>query len=105
MLPKLILDALSHRCGGIKMVCYPTTENSRDDEYEYIDEFYWYMHDGYAELVKAYLESLVAGTQLSSGVWVMETDPAQWDMSRPIQLDIKHAKKVIRLCGGCENAG
>lgn len=82
-LPIIIRDALSHRCGFIDMKSATSVGSG--------EEAYWYMYDGHAEIVAAYLKAL------GGDLCVYRYDSQDtWDRSRPLQINLKTTFEFIK---------
>lgn len=95
-LPKLILDALSHRCSYLSIGETQTQAdrlNVNNDRSTLVDEFYWYMHPGHAEFVREWLNHV----GVSQGLY--ESGDSEWDSSRPIQINVIETAKALRKAG------
>ena len=92
-LPKLITDALSHRCGYLR-IAESQIQASSGAKHPLKDEQYWYMHPGHAEFVREWL------TQVGSTHSLFESENiSEWDASRPIQINVVETAKNLRKLG------
>ena len=86
-LPNIIRDALSHRCGCLNM------EEANDDP-PVGEQMYWYMYDGHAEIVKAWISEFAPDSNI---IYMCEaTQGDQWDATRPIQISLLNFKEADR---------